>query len=896
MLLALPVGTATAANHLIFPLPDFGADLFDPFDDFANIRPIFWSNSLQDVEWMIYRAGHPTSNQFRVLDPNRNLSQVASGGNDVSDFEVFEAIEEAIQEWDGVGSSSFGLDGPLFTGGFTRPGLFVVSGIDVNLDGANLVVFRDTFFTITDSSTIAFAVIFFLERDISANELEDFVGLPTDDLANPDENIDVDVNDDGVIDLRIPIKNYIAGEIIETDIKFNENPISSISDEDYYHAWPQDRGDVEDRDRPFVLGSLDIQAITTHELGHTAGVGHAFLLKPTMTGFLVTAPDPSPTDPYDMRNLEYDDRLALSLLYPSGSGAEIRGSLLEGNSLALEAGADAPVVHQPIYLGQPIGSAPYFFAPDVVSSDNMGDIQLIAQVLSGEVLLVGGTPFRYPASSSSGVLNLDPQVGIGVDTPVFTTLPDATIDSAYRFTGLAPGDDYVLYASREFSEPAVNLMFPQFADLENAFEPEFYGTKGTFQTDTSNEKEVDVDTGTTVSTARFAEPIDVFAGMVTSGIDIVTNDPEFEPPPPMDPTPFPVVSALSAPFSTVITLDGSTSAVNPGHLTGYSWTQISGPAVVLSAPNSAITTFSPYSPSTVDDVYEFDLVVTDGKQVSPPASVSVTIEGFGSQWLPMIPGETTILNQPNLSFGEVTSQEHENGTPAASTMFPALSVAGAGRIRTQTVASPGLFAGPDGNNPAYHLSTYSSKWNGNPIFVFDQSDIEQSSIASNSYSKVNSGGNFDMIVAGPQAVDPITAKYLYGEAQAYNVRVYYLPRGSAPTAKPGSYPPIEGGSVFQLDGCESSDPDGGPLNFQWTQTSGPAVGLSHSTSAVPLFMAPDVSEVTQLVFNLRVDDEFQATPLGGALQGSASVTMHVYPKGTEPPLIINSAENWNEYE
>ena len=41
-----------------------------------------------------------------------------------------------------------------------------------------------------------------------------------------------------------------------------------------------------------------------------------------------------------------------------------------------------------------------------------------------------------------------------------------------------------------------------------------------------------------------------------------------------------------------------------------------------------------------------------------------------------------------------------------------------------------------------------------------------------------------------------------------------------------------------LDGSGSSDPNGHPLTYQWTQTGGPAVTLSGATAVKPTFTAP----------------------------------------------------------
>ncbi|AOW80089.1 hypothetical protein HTSR_0904 [Halodesulfurarchaeum formicicum] len=78
---------------------------------------------------------------------------------------------------------------------------------------------------------------------------------------------------------------------------------------------------------------------------------------------------------------------------------------------------------------------------------------------------------------------------------------------------------------------------------------------------------------------------------------------------------------------------------------------------------------------------------------------------------------------------------------------------------------------------------------------------------------------------------------------------------SPPVADAGASQTVEEGTTVQLDGSGSSDPDGDALRYAWSQTGGPTVSLSGSTSEMPTFTAPPVDEPATLTFALTVDDD-----------------------------------------
>ncbi|WP_169558684.1 M36 family metallopeptidase [Myxococcus stipitatus] len=73
-----------------------------------------------------------------------------------------------------------------------------------------------------------------------------------------------------------------------------------------------------------------------------------------------------------------------------------------------------------------------------------------------------------------------------------------------------------------------------------------------------------------------------------------------------------------------------------------------------------------------------------------------------------------------------------------------------------------------------------------------------------------------------------------------------------PIARAGEDQSVLEGETVRLDGTQSSDPGAAPLTYRWKQVPATTVNLSGADTATPRFVAPDVSEDTELEFELTV--------------------------------------------
>jgi hypothetical protein len=278
----------------------------------------------------------------------------------------------------------------------------------------------------------------------------------------------------------------------------------------------------------------------------------------------------------------------------------------------------------------------------------------------------------------------------------------------------------------------------------------------------------------------------------------------------------------TVPSGIAVTLDGSLSSDPNGLPLTYAWTQVDTTNLVtLSSPSVARPTFTaPTVPSgSTPVVLHFQLVVSDSRGPSAPASVAITVN----------PAAATV-SAPIASAGAnqtVASGSHVvlDGSLSSDPNIPAQAL-----TYTWTQVSP-INPAPalTGANTATPFFTAPLVAPGAPLVM-----------------------TFHLTVTNTSGL---------GATATVNVTVNPV---LAPVAVPGPAQTVIQKALVTLDGSASFDPNGAPLTFQWTQVGGQAVTLTGGTSATPTFTAPTMLAgqlPITLAFTLTVNDGFlSSTP------------------------------------
>lgn len=394
-MLLLPA-LAPGAGSLRILRTDIGrrADTFTD-DEMVSAR-IKWSDVDIPVQFYIYRMPSPLPVNLRIIAPANNPDLIL-------DSAILDALHRVFQAWnlsDGTPdfgfSSSFRFQESLIYSDFLTAQFPPLGPQTGGLDRVNMITFQDAT-NLLPAPTEAGALLaltssWFFNQDV---DLSDFGSLPSFAISGItiDGGVQIDLDMDGLADLALPSQFYPAGTVIDSDIIFNQ----------FIAQWalpPEDPSGLTPEQRQELVGALDIQSITEHELGHVIGLSHTPLVAPSMTPYM-----DQDTDPYDRRELDFDDKLSLAMAYePVFSRLEkgaIAGSVINGDAEDGVAPFSIPEIENvPIFVGRPIVSS-YVHGDDRIAVDEQTSltqkIRLFAQIMS--------TPrFRTPLGINSPIV------------------------------------------------------------------------------------------------------------------------------------------------------------------------------------------------------------------------------------------------------------------------------------------------------------------------------------------------------------------------------------------------------------------------------------------------------------------------------------------------------------
>lgn len=111
------------------------------------------------------------------------------------------------------------------------------------------------------------------------------------------------------------------------------------------------------------------------------------------------------------------------------------------------------------------------------------------------------------------------------------------------------------------------------------------------------------------------------------------------------------------------------------------------------------------------------------------------------------------------------------------------------------------------------------------------------------------------------------------------------PTNQPPVARAGSDQNVDEGDFVILDASASSDPQGSPLAFAWTQVSGPAIQLTEGNAGVARFVAPTVNASRVLGFRVTVTD-----PEGLGHNDTVAVLVRDVPTPTPEPEVDDTTD------
>jgi hypothetical protein len=359
-----------------------------------------------------------------------------------------------------------------------------------------------------------------------------------------------------------------------------------------------------------------------------------------------------------------------------------------------------------------------------------------------------------------------------------------------------------------------------------------------------------------------------------------------------------------------VVLDGNSSLDNDGTITTYEWVQTSGsPSITLDNADEAISTFT--APN-VDAQLSFQLTITDNdgatdskvitvniqsvvppiSNIAPVASVPSVINVTGDVTNTILNGSTSsdpdgtivgfswaqISGSPIVSLSNIYSSVPSFKTPNinAKLIFQLTVTDNAGAKSTASTTVNVQEVETQNKVPFANASNNFSV-DENSLATLNGASSSDSDGTIVNYSWIQISGSPSVsIVNSTQAVASFTAPSVDADTQLiFRLTVtdnegatsvdsttvtIHSTSNQAPIANASNDFSADEDSVQTLDASASSDPDGTIASYSWEQVSGSqTVSITGANQAVATFTTPSVDDDIQLVFQLTVTDDKDAT-------------------------------------
>jgi len=284
----------------------------------------------------------------------------------------------------------------------------------------------------------------------------------------------------------------------------------------------------------------------------------------------------------------------------------------------------------------------------------------------------------------------------------------------------------------------------------------------------------------------------------------------------------------------LVTLDGTLSTDPELSPLTYSWTQILGPLVTLSDPFATQPTFvAPFVSFSTS--LSFALVVNDGQLSSPGDVVTVTVASVND------PPAIVAVPLPSGSVlsGDLVTLDASGTTDAT---------------------------------PTGTLQYAWSQLGGPPVTLADPTAAVTTFTAPTVAS-------LTPLLFGIDVTDGLESASTVVNVSVSAIAVNLPPLADAGADRRGT----PASAPLVLDGSDSFDPDTPTLSYAWTQTSGPAAGLSGAATATLTVDLSGVPATALLGFTLTVSD--------GPNQDTDTVSVQVAPSPNWPEFRFDDANS-----